>query len=73
MIEIRNRLAKGDVVCVFAEPQFTPAVIESVMRGSSAKKGVLDPIGTEVTLESGGYFNFLLSMGNDFYQCLHDK
>ncbi|EPQ9983758.1 TPA: zinc ABC transporter substrate-binding protein ZnuA [Vibrio vulnificus] len=73
LIEIRNRLAKGDVVCVFAEPQFTPAVIESVMRGSSAKKGVLDPIGTEVTLESGGYFNFLLSMGNDFYQCLHDK
>ena len=70
LIQIRNRLAEGDVQCVFAEPQFTPAVIETVLRGSDAKKGVLDPIGSEIKVQPGGYFQFLLQMGNAFHQCL---
>ncbi|MCF8778499.1 zinc ABC transporter substrate-binding protein ZnuA [Vibrio sp. IRLE0018] len=73
LIQIRNRLAQGDVKCVFAEPQFTPAVIESVLRGSDVKKGLLDPIGSEISLAPGSYFEFLLGMGDSFFQCLSVK
>ncbi len=38
LIHIRKTLGTGDVACVFSEPQFTPAVIESVMRGSDVKR-----------------------------------
>ncbi|ELP5727872.1 zinc ABC transporter substrate-binding protein ZnuA [Vibrio vulnificus] len=70
LIQIRNRLAQGDVRCVFAEPQFTPAVIESVLRGSDVKTGLLDPIGSEISLVPGSYFEFLLGMGDSFFRCL---
>ncbi|MGR5160230.1 metal ABC transporter solute-binding protein, Zn/Mn family, partial [Vibrio owensii] len=41
LIHIRKTVGTGDVACVFSEPQFTPAVIESVRRGSDVNSGVL--------------------------------
>ena len=38
LIDIKTKLSKGDAKCVFSEPQFSPAVIDSVLRGSVAKK-----------------------------------
>ncbi|HDZ5415175.1 TPA: zinc ABC transporter substrate-binding protein ZnuA [Vibrio harveyi] len=73
LIRIRKTLGTGDVACVFSEPQFTPAVIESVMRGSDVRSGVLDPLGSEVEVKSGSYFEFLKGMSNNFSQCLSEK
>ncbi|HDM8138385.1 TPA: zinc ABC transporter substrate-binding protein ZnuA [Vibrio harveyi] len=73
LIRIRKTLGTGDVACVFSEPQFTPAVIESVMRGSNVRSGVLDPLGSEVEVKSGSYFEFLKGMSNSFSQCLSEK
>ena len=73
LIHIRKTLGTGDVACVFSEPQFTPAVIESVMRGSDVKTGILDPLGSEIEVKSGSYFEFLQGMSNSFSQCLSKK
>ncbi|MFZ3421827.1 zinc ABC transporter substrate-binding protein ZnuA [Vibrio harveyi] len=73
LIRIRKTLGTGDVACVFSEPQFTPAVIESVMRGSNVRSGVLDPLGSEVEVKSGSYFEFLKGMSSSFSQCLSEK
>ncbi|ABU70338.1 zinc ABC transporter substrate-binding protein ZnuA [Vibrio campbellii] len=73
LIHIRKTLGTGDVACVFSEPQFTPAVIESVMRGSDVKTGILDPLGSEIEVKSGSYFEFLQGMSNSFSQCLSEK
>ena len=73
LIHIRKTLGTGDVACVFSEPQFTPAVIESVMRGSYVKTGILDPLGSEIDVKSGSYFEFLQGMSNSFSQCLSEK
>ncbi|HDM8190896.1 zinc ABC transporter substrate-binding protein ZnuA [Vibrio harveyi] len=73
LIRIRKTLGTGDVACVFSEPQFTPAVIESVMRGSDVRSGILDPLGSEVEVKSGSYFEFLKGMSNSFSQCLSEK
>ncbi|MHA7587242.1 zinc ABC transporter substrate-binding protein ZnuA [Vibrio harveyi] len=73
LIRIRKTLGTGDVACVFSEPQFTPAVIGSVMRGSDVRSGVLDPLGSEVEVKSGSYFEFLKGMSNSFSQCLSEK
>ncbi|QXO18142.1 MULTISPECIES: zinc ABC transporter substrate-binding protein [Vibrio] len=70
LIRIRQSLADNQAKCVFAEPQFQPAVIDTVVRGSKAKIGVLDPLGTEVKIEQGSYFTFLHQLSDSFYQCL---
>lgn len=71
LIKIKKALAKGDAKCVFSEPQFTPAVVESVTRGSQAKQGVLDPIGTGIQVGPGSYFTFIQSITDSFTECLN--
>lgn len=44
--EIRARLNELDAACVFAEPQFEPAIVETVVEGTRANIGVLDPEGS---------------------------
>ncbi|WP_268809870.1 zinc ABC transporter substrate-binding protein ZnuA [Vibrio parahaemolyticus] len=70
LIQIRKTLGSGNVACVFSEPQFTPAVVESVMRGSDVAKGELDPLGSVIKVEPGSYFNLLGNMADSFEQCL---
>ncbi|MEF1175178.1 zinc ABC transporter substrate-binding protein, partial [Vibrio sinaloensis] len=50
--------------------QFTPAVVKSVTRGSDARVGVLDPLGTEVPVEPGAYFQFRQNLADSFSSCL---
>ncbi|MCV5342854.1 zinc ABC transporter substrate-binding protein, partial [Escherichia coli] len=73
LIQIRQKLSGGDVACVFSEPQFTPAVVQSVMRGSDVAKGELDPLGSTIEAKPGSYFTFLNNMANSFEQCLNKK
>jgi len=48
---IRAKLRGLGAACVFAEPQFEPALIDTVIEGSNAKRSKLDPEGA--TLEEG--------------------
>lgn len=72
LIAIRQALSKKQAKCVFSEPQYTPAVVESVTRNTDVNQGVLDPIGADIVVEAGGYFNFMQQMADSFEQCLSD-
>ncbi|UUM29812.1 zinc ABC transporter substrate-binding protein ZnuA [Vibrio japonicus] len=71
LIKIRQALASEEAKCVFSEPQFTPAVVESVTRGSKAKLGVLDPLGTDVESKLGAYFMLREQLAESFASCLN--
>ncbi|GAD78238.1 zinc ABC transporter substrate-binding protein ZnuA [Vibrio ezurae] len=70
LIQIKTRLAKGDVHCVFSEPQYTPAVINTVTRGSNVNQGELDPLASSVEEKPGAYFAFLKQLSQQFETCL---
>lgn len=70
LIAIRSTLSSGKARCVFSEPQFTPAVIDSVVRGSDVNKGVLDPLGSSIEASPGGYFKFKQTLADSFEKCL---
>lgn len=70
LIAIRTALQSNQVYCVFSEPQFTPAVIDSVTRGTNVQHGVLDPLATDEPVKSGAYFHFLQQLATNFTQCL---
>ncbi len=69
LIAIRKTLLATPGSCVFSEPQFTPAVVKSVTRGTDAKLGVLDPLGSTIENKPGGYFALLQGTANSFYDC----
>ncbi|MGF1745520.1 zinc ABC transporter substrate-binding protein ZnuA [Vibrio minamisatsumaniensis] len=73
LIEIKKTLVRDKVQCVFAEPQFTPTVIESVTRGSNTKQGKLDPMGSNIEVKSGSYFDFLQQVTDSYTSCLSSK
>ncbi|MDN3682163.1 zinc ABC transporter substrate-binding protein [Vibrio tapetis subsp. quintayensis] len=69
---IRKMLESKDAHCVFSEPQFTPAVVKSVTRGTDVNRGELDPLAIDITVQSGAYFDFLKSIGSQFETCLSE-
>ena len=48
LAEIRERIETLGPTCVFAEPQFTPKLVDVVVEGTEARTGVLDPLGAEI-------------------------
>jgi zinc transport system substrate-binding protein len=70
LIQIRTQLANHQATCVFSEPQFQPAVIKSVIGNHPVNIGVLDPLAIQIEVKQGGYFEFLNSISDSYYDCL---
>ncbi|HHQ4308021.1 TPA: zinc ABC transporter substrate-binding protein ZnuA [Serratia fonticola] len=68
--QIRTQLVEQKAVCVFAEPQFRPAVINAVAKGTNVRSGTLDPLGTGIELGKDSYGNFLTALCNQYVSCL---
>jgi zinc transport system substrate-binding protein len=54
--EIRERVQELGAACVFAEPQFEPKLVSTVIEGTNARSGTLDPLGAG--LEDGAELYF---------------
>lgn len=68
--EIRARIAELDAACVFAEPQFEPRIVQTVIEGSDARSGVLDPLGADLDLGPDLYPSLLRGMATALVDCL---
>ncbi|MEH2920792.1 zinc ABC transporter substrate-binding protein ZnuA [Samsonia erythrinae] len=71
--QIRTQLVERKAVCVFAEPQFRPAVINALAKGTDVRSGVLDPLGSNIALGRDSYANFLLQLSHQYLSCLEEK
>ena len=67
---IRTQLVEQKATCVFAEPQFRPAVVEAVARGTSVRMGTLDPLGISIKLGKESYPQFLTQLSSQYASCL---
>lgn len=70
LAHIRAQLAQGEAVCVFSEPEYSPALVDSVLKGSSAKRGELDPMAAHIALTPHGYAVFIRDLTARFKDCL---
>jgi zinc transport system substrate-binding protein len=68
--EIRDRIAATGVACVFAEPQFEPRLVATVIEGSQARSGTLDPVGAGLEPGPGLYPALLTGLARGFADCL---
>jgi zinc transport system substrate-binding protein len=67
---IRARIRKLGAVCVFAEPQFEPKLVDTLIEGTGAKKGTLDPEGAAIPDGPELYPALLRSLANSLTGCL---
>jgi zinc transport system substrate-binding protein len=67
---LRTAIAASDAVCVFAEPQFEPRLIETVIEGTDVKTGTLDPIGAGLQPGAGLYPALIRGLARSLVDCL---
>jgi zinc transport system substrate-binding protein len=67
---IQERLEQLDAACVLTEPQFEPTLVDTVIEGTSAKKGVLDPLGAALDAGPDQYFELLKNLADSLVNCL---
>ncbi|MRI33290.1 zinc ABC transporter substrate-binding protein [Endozoicomonas sp. OPT23] len=70
LAKLRDKLIKAGNSCVFREPQFQPAYIDKIINGTNTNVAVLDPLATEIRVDSTGYINFLNRMVSNIITCL---
>lgn len=70
LAKIRARIKAAQVRCVFVEPQFAPRLVDTVIAGTNAKKGTLDPLGAAIPEGPDAYFVLLRTLGGSLRNCL---
>ncbi|WP_196260786.1 zinc ABC transporter substrate-binding protein ZnuA [Pelagibacterium limicola] len=70
LTEIRATVEGSEAVCLFAEPQFSPAVVHTIAEGTTAHTGVLDPLGADIEDGPELYFTLLRDLAASLNDCL---
>lgn len=67
---IRDKIVALGAVCVFREPQFPPSLVETVVDGTDARIGELDPLGGASGTGAEPYFTLLRTLAGNLRACL---
>ncbi len=70
MKELREAVNHHDVTCVFAEPQFKPDLVETVVEQTEVKTGVLDPLGAGIEPGQDAWFMIMQGLADSLTDCL---
>ena len=68
--EVRHAIEDSGAACIFAEPQFSPRVLDVVTEGLDVKTGVLDPLGAELAPGPDAYPQMLRNLAVALKDCL---
>ena len=70
LTEVRDRIRETGALCVFAEPQFEPRLVTTVVEGTDARTATLDPLGAEIADGPDLYFTLLEELGGSLRACI---
>ena len=71
--ELKNKINELNAHCVFSEPQFEPKLVSTVVEGTQANTGVLDPLGASINDGPELYFTLIRNMADSLHECLSKK
>ncbi len=63
--QIRKKIKQLGARCVFSEPQFKSRLIATVIEGTAAKTGTLDPLGADLPAGPEAYFQLMTNLGDN--------
>lgn len=67
---LRDAIKHGRAVCIFREPEFSPAVIRTLAAGTAVRIGVLDPLGAALAPGPQLYRELLTRLTGALTRCL---
>jgi zinc transport system substrate-binding protein len=70
--DLRAKIAELGATCIFAEPNFEPAIIGAIAEGTEARTGVLDPEGGALTAGPDLYEELLRGLATSLVDCLSE-
>lgn len=70
IVELRERVRQSGAVCVFAEPQFQPRLVRTIVEGMPVRTDVLDPLGAALLEGPGLYAALMERMADALVRCL---
>lgn len=68
--EIQARIADEGINCVLAEPQFNPGLVATVLDGTDAQTGILDPLGSDLEPGPSLYPQLIKNLSVALADCL---
>jgi zinc transport system substrate-binding protein len=68
--EIEDKIQDIGAVCIFAEPQFRPAIVEAVVSDTGIRAGTLDPLGSDIAAGPHAYQEILSQNVDALVACL---
>ncbi len=68
--EMRKKVASAKAICVFSEPQFKPRLVQTIIEGTKARTGELDPLGANIANGPDLYFTMMRNNANVIEKCL---
>jgi len=68
--EIQDRIAEQGIDCVLAEPQFNPGLVATVLDGTEAGTGMLDPLGSDLEPGSALYSQLIRNLSTALAGCM---
>ena len=68
--EIQDRIAEKGIDCVLAEPQFNPGLVATVLDGTEAGTGMLDPLGSDLEPGPALYSQLIRNLSTALAGCM---
>ena len=68
--EIRGKIVELDARAVFSEPQFQSQIVATVLEGTGAATGILDPLGADLPANPETYFSLIRMMATNILETL---
>ncbi|MFQ5761025.1 MAG: metal ABC transporter solute-binding protein, Zn/Mn family, partial [Acidiferrobacterales bacterium] len=59
--------------CIFSEPQFESALMKTMIEDTSAKRGILDPLGSILSPGPDAYFDMMNANVSAIIDCLSEQ
>lgn len=71
--KLRELVQRGEVACLFVEPQFPPQQAERLVAESGVRLAALDPLGSGLAAGPDLYFTMMQRLGDALVRCLADR
>ena len=68
--DLRKMVINSGADCIFHEPQFDPKLVQTLIEGTDASTGILDPMGTHYAPGEDAYFRIMSDISNALVMCL---
>lgn len=69
--QLQQRIKTQQAVCVFAEPQFSPQMVNTLVKGTTARIGTLNPDASDIAVSPALYGEYLRRLAGAISACLN--